>query len=185
MNADLDRLLNSDRASESNEDPVLEQLRDRISELEAENAGLRQSDEAVRRNACLFEALLRRSQEGIFLLTPQMTILRMIHSILGYTDQDSAGRSVLSRIHPDDRVRVSEAFSRLMRDPSQSVLCECRARDQAGRWSWMEVEMTDMLDDPDVQAIVFNNRNITQRRKYEEAMERLASPCSRCEKSNL
>ncbi len=69
------------------------------------------------------------------LVTPQMTFLRLIHSGLWNTDHEFAGRPVPSNIHPGDK---------------------------NGDWYWMEVEMTDMLDDPDVRAIVLNNRNISR-----------------------
>ena len=94
-----------------------------------------------------------------------MTFLKVIHSVLGNTDQDLAGQPVLSILHPDDHARMETAFTGLLSDPTRSVSCECRARDKEGRWCWMEVEMTDLLDDPDVQALVFTNRNITERRE--------------------
>jgi PAS domain S-box-containing protein len=164
------------------EDPTVLQLRERVSELELENASLRHLDETIRRNARLFEALVSRSRDGAFLITPQMTFLKVIHSVLGNTDQTLAGRSLLSIMHPEDRARVGEAFSALLEAPGQSVVCDCRSRDQNGEWRWMEVEMTDMLDDPDVQAIVLNNRDITERKKCQETAAIAKSPrcCGSC-----
>jgi PAS domain S-box-containing protein len=162
------------------EEAIVQQLLDRIAELEAENANLRQLDETVRSNARLVHALLKKSQDGFLLVTPQMTFLRMIHSVLGTTDDDVAGRPVLSNVHPDDRERFSEAFSRLLENPAQPVTCECRVADKNGEWCWLEVEMTDMLDDPDVQAIVLNNRSISQRKKYEAALKELEAHRSCC-----
>jgi PAS domain S-box-containing protein len=153
---------------ESPENTTL-QLRERISELEAENANLRQLDETVRRNARLVQALLDKSQEGILLLTPQMTFLRMIHSVLGNTNQSVAGQSALVSIHPEDHGIFCEAFSRLLSNPSQAITFECRGWNTDGHWRWLEIEMTDMLDDPDVQAIVLNARDITHRKKSDEA----------------
>lgn len=146
-------------------DAMIAKLRDRISDLEEENTNLRRLDEVVRRNARLFEAVLSHSHDGFFLVTPRMTFLKVIHSVLGNTDRDLAGQPVLSIIHPEDRAQMEMAFSGLLSDPSRSAICECRAQDKEGRWCWMEVEMTDMLDDPDVQAVVFTNRNITERRE--------------------
>jgi PAS domain S-box-containing protein len=137
------------------------QLRERVAELEAENANLRQLDETIRRNVRLFEALLEKSHDGFLLVTPQMTFLKVVHSVLGNNDDNLAGRPVLSKFHPDDRARATEAFSHLLNHPSQPVTVELRVGDSGGEWHWMEVEMTDMLDEPDVQAIVMNSREIT------------------------
>ncbi|HYL78423.1 MAG TPA: PAS domain S-box protein [Bryobacteraceae bacterium] len=151
--------------SQAVHDPSVEELRERVSELEAENAMLRQLDEAFRRNSRLFEALLARSQDAILLVTPQLTFLKVVHSVLGNTDRELTGQPVLSVLHSDDGARVTESFGRLLSGQHKSVICECRAMGSDGAWHWVEVEMTDLLDDPDVQAIVFNGRRIGNRKE--------------------
>src|ERR1022692_1047787 len=170
---------------ESFEEPAANtilQLRERIAELEAKNASLRQLEETVRRNARLVDALFNKSHDGFLLITPQMTFLRAVHSVLGNTDENLAGRPVLTKIHPDDRAQFTKAFSHLLSNPSEAVTIECRVGNQNGEWRWMEVEMTDMLDDPDVQAIVLNNRDITDRKKGQATAAIPESPrcCGSC-----
>jgi PAS domain S-box-containing protein len=172
-----------DPMPQHNDDPTTsESLRDRIAELEAENAHFRDLEETVRRNARLVEVLLDKSHDGFLLVTPQLTVLRIMHSALGNTDENLAGRPVLTKVHPEDRARVAEAFSRLLSNPSHAITLECRASDRNGAWRWVEVEMTDMLDDPYVQAIVFNSRDITARRQYQEELRKLKSErrCDSC-----
>jgi PAS domain S-box-containing protein len=144
---------------------TVQQLHERLAELEAENAALRQLQETVRRNAKIFQAVLTKSHEGFLLVTPQLTFLRAIHSVLGNRNEDVVGRSLLAKIHPEDAAHVTECFVHLLAAPSQSVTVECRVSDSQGEWHWMEVEMTDMLDDPDIQAVVWNARAITERKK--------------------
>lgn len=157
-----------------NEDLITaESLRDRVAELEAENAHLRQLEETVRRNARLVEALLAKSHDGFLLVTPEMTFLRVMHSALGNTDENMAGRPVLAKVHPEDHALLAETFARLLSNPSQIRTLEYRASDPDGAWHWLEVEMTDMLDDPCVQAIVFNCRDITDRKQCQEALRKL------------
>jgi PAS domain S-box-containing protein len=168
---------------QQNEDLIIaESVRDRIAELEAENAHLRELEETVRRNSRLVEALLAKSHDGFLLVTPDMTFLRIMHSTLGNTDTNMAGRPVLTKVHPEDRAGVTEAFARLLANPSQAVKIEYRASDWEGEWRWLEVEMTDMLDDPYVQAIVFNCRDITERRQCQEELWKLKSErcCHSC-----
>jgi PAS domain S-box-containing protein len=144
---------------------TLQHLRERLAELEAENAALRQLQETVRRNTKIFEAVLSKSHEGFLLVTPQLTFLRAIHSVLGNRDEDVVGRSLLAKIHPEDGAHVTQAFVGLLANPSQPVTLECRVSDPDGQWHRMEVEMTDMLDDPDIQAVVWNARDIRERKK--------------------
>jgi len=139
---------------------LAEGLLARIAELETENASLRQLDQVLRRNARLFEAVLRTSREGCILLTPELTILRVIHSVLGNADLNIAGIPALWIVHPEDQARVSEAFEQVVNQVSAQVTCQCRVRDQDNQWQWMEVEINDLLDNPDVQAIVVNDRKV-------------------------
>jgi len=135
-------------------------LRERVAELEAENSSLRQVEQTLRRNAGLFKALLSSSHEGIILLTAHMTFLRVAHSLLGYNDEDLAGQSLLTVVHPDDCSAASAAFGRVVEGLTKVTECEVRVRDQRGTWHWLTLEMTDMLENEDVQAIVLNNRRI-------------------------
>ena len=141
---------------------VMRHLLDRISGLEDEVANLRRLDDAIRRNTKLFEVLLSKSHEGITLVTQDMIFLRLVHSVFGHSQADVAGRPVLPFIHPDDHRNILEAFSKVSTGASGSAVCECRVRDRAGVWTWAEIEMTDLLDVPEVQAIVFNYRLIPQ-----------------------
>jgi PAS domain S-box-containing protein len=155
------------------DDPSTDELHERINELETENATLRHLDDTLRRNIRLFEALLAHSQDGFLLVTPQLTCLKVAHSVLGNSDRELIGQSLLSIIHPEDAAQVQETFDRLLSGQDKSVKCECRAPDLEGVWHWMEVEMTDLLDDPDVQAIVLNNRNIDKRKQYQAELKAL------------
>jgi PAS domain S-box-containing protein len=142
------------------EDPVLAHLHNRIAELEDENSNLRQLDETIRNNASLFDALLSRCRDSILLLTPEMTILRLINSVLGYQERELLGENLLSLVHPEDSPAAAEAFANLLDGRAQTHVLEFRARDASGTWVRLDVQMTDMLDDAHVQAIVCHSRRI-------------------------
>ncbi len=145
---------------EAPEDNAIARLLERISELEQENASLMRLDETIRRNVHLFEALLNQSYDSILLLTPEMTIFRLVHSVLGYREDQLLGESQLSFIHPEDAPAFQVAFSKLMEGKESTVTLECRVRSAAGLWTWFEMRLTDLLNDPDIQAIVMNGRRI-------------------------
>ena len=144
-------------------DLSIEELRERVNELEVENARLLSLEKSLCRNARLFEALLAHSHDSIVLMTPQLTFLKVVHSVLGYNDCELAGQPLLPMVFPDDVPVVSETFERVVSGQENTAVCHCRALDKDGSWRWMEVKMTDMLNDPDVQAIVLNSRRIEPR----------------------
>jgi len=159
---------------------AIEQLRNRVAELEEQNANLRRLDDTIRKNARLFGILLERCLEGIGLLTADLIVLRLIHSTAGYEETDVSGQPFLAFIHPDDAGSFQRSFSQLLAAQAKSVSCEFRFRRKDGSWVWLACEMTDMLDDPDVQAILLNVRNITEGRAHAAAAQRLKaySACS-------
>lgn len=142
------------------EDQVVSHLLERISELEDENDNLRKLEETIRRNSHLFDVLLRASQEAILLINPELTILRLIHSTLGYSENDLVGESVLAYIHPDDAHRLQDCLADLLRHHAEARAVEIRGLGANGKWIRLAGHLTDMLDDPNVQAIVVNLRRI-------------------------
>jgi len=142
------------------EDQVVTHLRERISELEDENDNLRKLEETIRRNSYLFDVLLRASQEAILLVNPELTILRLIHSTLGYSENDLVGESVLAYIHPEDAHRLEVCLVDLLRNHAEARAIEIRGLGANGKWIRLAGHVTDMLDDPNVQAIVLNLRRI-------------------------
>lgn len=142
------------------EDQVVTHLRERISELEDENDNLRKLEETIRRNSYLFDVLLRASHEAILLVNPELTILRLIHSALGYSENDLVGQSVLAFIHPDDAHRLEDCLADLLRNHAEVRGIEIRGLAPDGKWIRLVGHITDMLDDPNVQAILLNLRRI-------------------------
>ena len=153
------------------DDAVVQRLRDRVSEIEEENLHLRRLDETVRRTARLFDLVLEKSHEAIVLVTPDMVVLRLIHSAVGYKESEVLGQSVMSIIHPDDIASLKNKFLQLVNGQSKSLDCQFRLKKSDGTWAWVKGEMTDMLDDPDVQAILLNARNITEEKKQAAAAD--------------
>ena len=145
----------------------LQSLRERISELDEQVANLQRLEETIKRNNRLFEALLVSSKDGIALTRPDATVIRIIKSALDYGSTEVTGLSIFDLIHPDDRVAMRQCYAELMKGHGSRVRHEVRMLSPDGSPVWVESTVTNMLDDPNVQAIVHNYRNITQRKAAE------------------
>jgi PAS domain S-box-containing protein len=77
---------------------------------------------------------------------------------------------VLDFIHPDEIEDPVRPFARLRQNPGKTFAVERRVRHKDGTWRWVAGHATNLLDDPDVRAVVFNYRDITDRKLMEEAM---------------
>jgi PAS domain S-box-containing protein len=70
-------------------------------------------------------------------------------------------------IHPDDRSRAIDFLAAVARDNAPGKPVEWRMRAADGTWMDVETTATGQLDDPDVQGIVLNSRNVTERKRLE------------------
>lgn len=89
--------------------------------------------------------------------------------ILGYPLHEHNGRPILSFVHPDD-LPVATQFIRSLRiapDAPETVIIRVRHLD--GHYRWLEVTGTNLLHDPEIGAILLNSRDITERRRIEDA----------------
>jgi len=90
---------------------------------------------------------------------------------LGYDPKEAVGTNVFDYVHPDDLARVLEGAEKaLLGDSVGGSLVEYRFRHKDGSWRWMEGAGTYLPDAPDVEGVVVNARDITERKEAERAL---------------
>lgn len=93
-------------------------------------------------------------------------------ALLGYTEGQNVGESVFDFIHPDDLPAALEHFASALATPGLGDPFECRILGADGAWHWIELIGTNLLDDPVIEGVVVNGRDITKRRDAEEALRK-------------
>lgn len=93
-----------------------------------------------------------------------------VESALGYRPIDLTGTSERELIHASDLAVHDGLVGRLVAFDGPQPPIELRLRDRDGGWHWFETTSTEMLDDPIVQGIVTNARDVTARREASEAL---------------
>jgi PAS domain S-box-containing protein len=73
-------------------------------------------------------------------------------------------------IHPEDRSRATDFLTEVARDRAPGEPVEWRMRAADGTWMEVETIATGQLDDPDIQGIVLNSRNVTERKRLESQL---------------
>jgi PAS domain S-box-containing protein len=89
---------------------------------------------------------------------------------LGHDPADLLGSSAFEYVHPADREEVQELFEQIREEPGRTHTAEYRLRDAEGDWRWIESRGTNRLDDPGVEGIVVNSREVTERRERERKL---------------
>jgi hypothetical protein len=142
---------------------LLDQLTAQISDLMQEN--LRRLDDAIKRSSALFEALLANSAAGITLTGPDRRIVRVVHGLTGLSTVDLTGTLVESLAVPEDQELVVECYKTLLSGLRRQMKREIRVPRADGTIRWFAITLTDMLDDPNVQGIVWNYQDITEQKQ--------------------
>jgi diguanylate cyclase (GGDEF)-like protein/PAS domain S-box-containing protein len=93
-----------------------------------------------------------------------------IEAVLGWHPEELKD-SFASLVHPEDAQRMEGITAELLGAPGTTVRTEGRIRHRSGSYRWFELTATNLLDDPDVQGVVSNLRDITDRMAAEQSRQ--------------
>lgn len=122
----------------------------------------------------IFKQLIRNSFDMIVLLDAeghQKYVSESCEKILGYTPEELINISVIEEmLHPDDWAIARKGLQGIV-DNSKNGGTQYRHRHKNGGWVYLEAFGTNQLDNPSIQCVVLNVRDITERKKAEEALK--------------
>lgn len=119
----------------------------------------------------LFEQLVSHSYSGISLFNAEFKMIYRSPSaarITGFSDIDRFEASINDMIHPADRGKVKSMLDELIREPGASRTCRFRSLHGSGRFIDLECVFTNWLQEPAIEAVVLNFRDISEAKKSEE-----------------
>jgi PAS domain S-box-containing protein len=131
------------------------------------------AEEALREREALYHALLTNGSDLIAILSPNGDLLYQSPSAkaaFGYESEALMGTSVFELLHPDDLAYGQQVFAAVVADPMTTMTAEVRFRRGDGGWAVGECTVTNMLDNPAVQGIVVNTRDVSERAEAEAAL---------------
>ncbi|WP_372911498.1 histidine kinase N-terminal 7TM domain-containing protein [Salinigranum sp.] len=121
-----------------------------------------------------FRALIENSRDLITVVSADGTRTYCAPSFertLGHDPDEAVGRDVFELVHPEDRPEVRETFERLLgEERGAQERAEYRVRHADGSWRTFEAVAVNLVDDPTVQGVVVNARDVTARRRYEQRL---------------
>lgn len=131
------------------------------------------AEAALRRSERRFRALIEHSHDAIALFRADGLALYASPSttnILGYSPEDILQRNLMEFVRPDCHQAVKADLAESLSHPGVGISTEGYVRHKDGRWRFLEGVFTNLLDDPNVGAIVNNYRDVTERKRDEEAI---------------
>ena len=139
----------------------------------------KQAEEKMRSQEQKFRTLAEQSSDIILLLDKNGTILYenpAIETLLGYKPEERIGLNTFNAIHPDDLDKIRHTFNTLVGDknaPPQHA--ELRVQHRNGSWREFEIVARNIINNSLVEAVIVNLRDITERKKSEEEIRKMAT----------
>jgi PAS domain S-box-containing protein len=124
----------------------------------------------IQQSETYFRHLTEYALDLITILDARGTILfesRSITAELGWTKEDYIGKNAFSFVHPDDLPRVMETFLGALQMHGNTPVLSFRFRHKDGTYRILEGRGNNLLSDPAVAGIVFNSRDVTEKRHLE------------------
>ena len=120
-----------------------------------------------------FKALVQEGSDLISILDENRQykyISPAYTTILGISLEEMVSFSALERVHKDDKEDVLRTLTRLQTEKRVQFL-PSRYWVSDNKYCWIESVATNLLDDPAVEGILFNSKDVTERINYIKAIE--------------
>ena len=122
-----------------------------------------------------FRSLIEKSSDVVLILDTDGVISFVspaITHILGRDEASLLGQKLTEIVEPDDWRGVERALSWVLRGGRSALPIEARLLSDAGETRWFELVWRDLRDDEEIQGLVVNAREITDRKLADERMAR-------------
>jgi diguanylate cyclase (GGDEF)-like protein/PAS domain S-box-containing protein len=138
----------------------------------------RAAEEALRRSEGRFRSLVQRTSD-LTVVTDATGVITYVspaaETLLGYEPVELDRLPLLVHVEPSARDQVSQAITHLAEEPGRERTIELRLINRSGGIRLVEAVCQNLLDDPDVGGLVWNGRDVTDRRALEDELSHQAS----------
>src|SRR5574341_1457167 len=134
----------------------------------------RRAEEARRASEERFRSLIENSSDVINVIDADGTlrfVSQGVTRVLGYRPDELVGRNCFDYLHPEDLERARTGFAEHLGRPGGRLEVEFRLRHKDGTWRSAEAVTVNHLATPGISGIVFNYRDVTERKRAERAQQ--------------
>ena len=133
----------------------------------------KRAEDALKQREEYLRALIENAAEIISVLNPdgkRRYTSPSVERSLGFKPEELIGRDPFELVHPDDAPELRKLFAAGLTQPGFIARREVRLRAKDGSWRIHETTGQNLLNDPVVQGIVINSRDITARKRLERRL---------------
>ncbi|ERM80739.1 hypothetical protein P872_21220 [Rhodonellum psychrophilum GCM71 = DSM 17998] len=141
---------------------------DRIMYCVARNATEKKiEEEKLLRSEKRFKALVENGADAMIILEKNGNVNYVspsITKVLGYTEEEAMQLNLFASIHPEDVAGIVDKMEEVLANPGIPIQGHtARTLHKDGSWRWLESTITNLLNDPFINGIVDNFRDVTEK----------------------
>ena len=133
-----------------------------------------EAEQALAASERRFEAMVRNSNDFI-VVADEFGVTRYaspaVERLLGFDASSLIGRDWGLGIPDEHREAIRSAFRRVVDNPNEIVWVQICVPHSSGGWVWLESVLSNHLDDPEIQGIIGNFRDVTEQRHLIRELE--------------
>ncbi len=144
------------------------------------------AEEKARKIGLHYQAIIEKAPDGIVLIDQAGNfkfVSQSAKKMFGYSASEEPIGNPAQFTHPDDVQRVLAELMQLMQDPTYTPTIQYQYKDKQENWKWVESTFTNLLGDPNVESIVINFRDISDRKQAEDQLKKLQTAIENSEVS--
>jgi len=119
------------------------------------------------------EAMLENSTDIVAIMNSDGVITYTSSNIkvhFGWVPTDIINQEVWMTVHPDDLIRAKAKFNSLLEHTSERITLDFRFRCADGAYRYVDLSAVNMLQDPIINGILVNYRDVDQQKQTERAL---------------
>ncbi len=131
----------------------------------------------LRRSQSRFRSLVQNSADVNMIISADGTIVYespAVEQVLGYRQAERVGTAAFAPVQRNDMARATQALDDVVKTPGGQLSTEVRMRHADGTLRHVEVGLKNLLEDPAVEGVVVNYRDVTARRALEDELRHQA-----------
>ncbi len=148
--------------------------------------GLARRERALAHTWRRYQAMIEHSSDALILSRPTAGGIQYaspaIERMLGYNKAELRAREVMDLMHPEFLDIALAKRAELLGSPGKVSVDEVKVMHKDGSYRWVELTRKNLLHEPSVEAVVFNFRDITERKLAEAEHARLEARLRQAEK---
>ena len=131
----------------------------------------KKAEAELKKNELRFQAMVENDVSSIALFDKDLKLVYRSPSaqrIVGWTNEELQQHGPFDKLHPDDVEKAKIDFAEVLKNPGKPIKTSTRILHKNGSYVFMEGVVTNLLANENVNAIVFNVQDITERKKSEQ-----------------